>query len=165
MSTATHIDEFFARYTDFPYNPATPVITEFNRLSKFFKWTAKSSEKRAARRAFRNAMVMQFNDFFGTDVNDIRSWHNLCQVLNIVPVPEGLGACKKAVKAVYVNLVDLVDMKRTGKVAQQFNSEKELSVYSKKTEKIFPKKEAKAGGVLRFLLRHIMHPREGRTRA
>jgi hypothetical protein len=67
----------------------------------------------------------------------------------------------KAVKAVYVNLVDLVDMQRTGEPAKQFASEKELSVYSKATKKIFPKDEAKAGGVLRFLLRQILRPRVG----
>lgn len=93
--TATQINAFFARYSTFPYDPTTPVMTEFNRLCKFSNWVAGSRPEQKARGNLRDAMILQFNDFFGTDVNDIQSWHNLCQVLDIVPVPEGLDACKK----------------------------------------------------------------------
>ena len=42
-----------------------------------------------------------------------------------------------------------------------FNTEKELSEYTKETGKYFPKEDAKDGGVLRALRRHIIVPREG----
>lgn len=93
--TATQINAFFARYPAFPYDPTSPVMTEFNRLRTFSNWATGSRLEQRARRGLQDAMILQFNDFFGTDVNDIRSWHNLCQVLDIVPVPEGLTACKK----------------------------------------------------------------------
>lgn len=93
MTTATHIDAFFSQYPTFHYNPSASITTEFNRLCGFFKWS--SSQRTVAREAFRHATALQFNEFFGTDVNDIQTWRNLCQILDIVPVPEELPACKK----------------------------------------------------------------------
>lgn len=40
-------------------------------------------------------MVLQFNDIYGTDEEDLRSWQGLCRVLNIEPVPEELQECRK----------------------------------------------------------------------
>jgi hypothetical protein len=58
----------------------------------------------------------------------------------------------QAVKSRHINLVDLVyhaDKART------FPSIKELASYSIRHKKVFPKESAKAGGILRFLLRPI----------
>jgi len=43
------------------------------------------------------------------------------------------------------------------KKVHQFNSLKELSIYSKKTKKIYPQDEAE-GDVVEVLLRHIDNP-------
>ena len=58
----------------------------------------------------------------------------------------------QAVKSRHINLVDLVyhtDQVRT------FPSIKALAKYSIRHKKIFPKESAKAGGILRYLLRPI----------
>ena len=60
----------------------------------------------------------------------------------------------QAVKSKHINLVDLVY--HTDKV-QMFPSVKALAKYSIENEKIFPKNLAKAGGILRYLLRHIIN--------
>ena len=62
----------------------------------------------------------------------------------------------------HANLVDFVGGSREN--IQIFKSEKELSEYTKETEKFFPKKNADDGGVLRALRRHILLPRESRSR-
>jgi hypothetical protein len=62
----------------------------------------------------------------------------------------------------HVNLVDLVRGSREN--IRIFESEKELSEYTKETEKFFPKENAVDGGVLRALRRHILEPRESRAR-
>jgi len=57
-----------------------------------------------------------------------------------------------AVKSKHINLVDLVyhvDQVRT------FPSIKALAKYSIRHKKVFPKESAKAGGILRYLLRPI----------
>lgn len=63
--------------------------------------------------------------------------------------------------AVFVNICDLVDSPNTGEPVENFPSEVLLADYSKRTGKIFPKENAYAGGLLRYLLRHIKKPRGG----
>jgi hypothetical protein len=62
-----------------------------------------------------------------------------------------------------VNLVDLVDTPRTSTKVRIFKSLKELQDYTIKNRKYFPKEDAYAGGLLRFLLREIIHPYEGES--
>ncbi len=59
------------------------------------------------------------------------------------------------VRQTHVNLVDLVDTQRTGVAVEVFSSLGQLQVYTRETGKVFPKKDAYAGGLLRYLLREI----------
>ena len=71
----------------------------------------------------------------------------------------------QAVSTIHVNLMDLVLIALGfGENIQIFKSERELSKYTNETKKFFPKKHAKDGGVLRALRRHILNPRESRSR-
>ena len=54
-----------------------------------------------------------------------------------------------------MNLVDLVDKLGTGQDVLTYSTEKELADYSMKTRKIFPREDANAGNLLKYLLRHI----------
>jgi hypothetical protein len=58
----------------------------------------------------------------------------------------------------HVNIVDLIDTRNTGRRVKVFNSVQELSMYTKDSGKYFPKENAYAGGVLKFLLREILNP-------
>ena len=60
----------------------------------------------------------------------------------------------------HVNLVDLVEGSREN--IRIFESETELSEYTRNTNKFFPKENAADGGVLRALRRHILAPRDSR---
>lgn len=53
-------------------------------------------------------------------------------------------------------------MPRTGNPPTLFLSESDLADYSKDSRKIYPKDNAYAGGLLRYLLRRIVAPRVGR---
>ena len=64
----------------------------------------------------------------------------------------------QAVLSAHINIVDLVDTQRTGEPVHKFASEKKLSEYTKMTGKFFPMKTAYTTGLLRFLLRRILHP-------
>lgn len=99
------MDDFFARY-HFPYDSSQPSMDEFYRMCDSFGWMRQDSERENARQGLKDAMVQQFNDLYGTDVNNISSWYKLCQVLQVSPIPEGLEACRevcclKAVSPVY----------------------------------------------------------------
>lgn len=58
---------------------------------------------------------------------------------------------------VHVNLVDLVDARRRGRRGdvKVYETVQQLRKYTRKTGKYFPRQVAKAGGVLRGLLRRM----------
>jgi hypothetical protein len=171
---------FFSQYSRFQYQPRNPPITEFNRLCEEHRWKKKkrSAEKKDAREEFNIAIKKEFNSLYGSDENDINNWYKLCHVLRIDPVPNTLKECREvsarlrgpfdfslssqAVSRKHVNLVDLVQGSREN--IQIFKSEKELSEYTKETEKFFPKENVVDGGVLRALRRQILVPRESQLR-
>jgi hypothetical protein len=62
------------------------------------------------------------------------------------------------VKATYVNLVDLVHVPNSAERLVLFDSEDALSRYTKETGKWFPRENAYAGGLLKYLLRDIVIP-------
>lgn len=47
-----------------------------------------------ARDGLKDAMVEQFNEYYGEDIEDINSWQVLCGVLGISPIPQKLDACR-----------------------------------------------------------------------
>ncbi|KAI0033361.1 hypothetical protein K488DRAFT_47848 [Vararia minispora EC-137] len=157
MSSNTPLDAFFATYPSFAYDPSASATAEFARTCAQFRWGEKRRKK--AHRAFSTAMVAQFAATFGTDVGSLRSWQALCEAIDIEEVPDTLTKCKKAVKRSHVNIVDLLDAAMHGERTRGFPSERALSKYTLGTpNKIFPLDRAKAGGLLRYLLRQIIRP-------
>ena len=63
--------------------------------------------------------------------------------------------------ATNANLVDLV---HTNDSVKTFDTVEELSAYTRRTGKIFPRGDVKAGDLLRYLLRHIFNPELDRER-
>ncbi|KAK5099916.1 hypothetical protein LTS08_005631 [Lithohypha guttulata] len=161
------IDRFFAYYPDFDYNRTESSPREFYRMCDFFDWGKNSrdeypAERLQAQEDFRRAMVENFNDHFGTDVDDLQAWEHMCVVLGIEPLPESMQAMKAAVKSTHVNLADLLDNNRSGAVLRIFDTQVELAQYTRSTGRFFPKEDAYAGGLLRFLLREITGTYHGR---
>ncbi|CAE6336557.1 unnamed protein product [Rhizoctonia solani] len=142
--TQTNIHQFFSQYSSsFSYNPSRPVMSEFYRMAKL---------------EIQDALTKDFNLIYGTDVGDLKAWQGLCRVLEFEHVPDDLDECKKMVDATFVNIVDLVDTKITGKPVQHFDSELALSNYTRAHGKFFPRNNVHSGGLLKFLLRHIHQP-------
>ncbi|KAG6819153.1 hypothetical protein H0H93_014834 [Arthromyces matolae] len=156
------LSDYFEDRGGFQYDSSNPAWDEFHRLSRYLRWI--DSEKKSEREAFKNVLVQAFNSIYGTDGQDLESWMTLCNVLRIVPPSNDLQGCRKAVKSAYVNLVDLVDFPNTGDPVKRFATEEQLSGYTKATGKFFPRDDAKAGGLLKHLLRNIMSPRVSRRR-
>lgn len=76
------------------------------------------------------------------------------------------ASLEKLVWDAHVNLVDLVECARTGKRVRKFATLEELRAYTMNPnlKKVFPKKSAYAGGLLKELLREIINPYYGRRR-
>ncbi|KAH8087129.1 hypothetical protein BXZ70DRAFT_899690, partial [Cristinia sonorae] len=147
------VDRFFARHVGFDYDRTRPVMEEFNRMVRDQGWN-----KNQRRRQFdhlRNRMVDQFNEYYGNDIDDINAWRAMCTVLGISPVPDDLQSCRSIVKKQCANIWDYVEAKRLGIEVKRFPTLKNLARYTYKHNKVFPKEHAKAGGVLKYLLRTI----------
>jgi len=160
QNTPGPLATFFATYDRFEYNPAGSATGEFDRLCNFHRWNTKSkkTQRRTAWELFHDALTMQFNDNYGTDIENLTSWQALCAKLGMSPVPEDLKACRKAVRRTHVNLVDLVDIFDTPEIAHIFPSVGALSKYTKESKKFFPRDNVHAGSLLKFLLRQIRNP-------
>ncbi|THH29413.1 hypothetical protein EUX98_g4784 [Antrodiella citrinella] len=152
-TASVHIDAFFASHPTFNYNPTRPFVREFNRMATQFYWGR--YERRDQMSLLRGAVAEQFNAYYGEDENDARGWQELCVVLGIYPVPPTVAERRQAVKSQNVNIFDYIEAKRLGVVVKKFKSIKALAKYSYDEDKIFPKAQAKAGGLLKYLLREI----------
>ena len=92
--TAELIQDFFDGY-EFDYDSSKPIMSEFRRMRYEFDWDRDGEEQQEAREALKDAMVMQFNQYYGTDIEDINNWQILCGVLGISPIPQELQACRE----------------------------------------------------------------------
>ncbi|KAJ8587676.1 hypothetical protein M405DRAFT_863535 [Rhizopogon salebrosus TDB-379] len=160
----TPLAVFFAQFESFSFNARQSSHGNFKRLIRTINSGPDDPERRAARDGFKDALVQEFNELFGTDGNDFAAWQNLCHVLRIVPVPDTIQGCRQRVWDTNVNLVDLVDTARIGTPVRLFASLEELITYTIRTGKVFPKENAYQGGLLKELLREIRNPYFGKRR-
>jgi hypothetical protein len=86
------IAKFFAGYPRFHYHPSSPVWKQFYRMAGLLKWDKDTTD--GARQKLQDALTLQFNSMYGTDVEDIKNWQLLCHVLGIAPVSENLDECR-----------------------------------------------------------------------
>ncbi|KAF4621471.1 hypothetical protein D9613_001220 [Agrocybe pediades] len=166
----TILAKFFANYPEFTYDPSQPATSEFQRLCQCYDWPAKSPgklseldkddqsegkiERKKAEKGFKRALTRQFNSMYGTDEDRLEGWKDLCHKLGVKEVPDTLSECRKIVTGTHVNLIDLID---NGE-ASTFSTVAALSKYTKRTKKYFPRNNANAGNLLKYLLRHIANP-------
>ncbi|KAJ7256628.1 hypothetical protein C8J57DRAFT_1235487 [Mycena rebaudengoi] len=153
----THLEQFFARYPRFYYDPSALVSRRYHTLCNMYGFPrrklnhgmAKSELEltaAAARSGFRIAIVRTFNDLFGID--GTRDFSGADDALR-VSGDSGLSGIQ-AVLDVHVNLVDLVDLVDWGMMGAEihkFETEEDLALYTKATEQFFP---AIRGGSRRF---------------
>jgi len=152
-----------AQYSNFQSDPTAPLLENFRRLAIHEGWKKKSNRYKEERRVFlAQAVELGFLDAFGGNVNSLQAWQSLCRTIGVPETKEGeeatlltsITACKKALKGVFVNLVDLVEAGTAGEViCKKFSSQKELAKYICKTGKVFPRDRAKRNPLLsRFLI-------------
>ena len=162
---------FFSQYPEFDHDPTAPLVREFQRLSLQRGWKADGKKYRQSRQ---NCFAQEFEYHYGQASNKLAGWQTLCEDVYISPIPSSINQCKKvgrsshhgdrpltargnpqALSHVAVNLVDLIDSRRTGKRVKLFPSKAALRNYSIQQRKIFPKHKAKADGFLSALLIEI----------
>lgn len=145
-------DSFFSQYAEFDHDPTAPLVLEFQRLSLQRGWKAGGKTYRRNRQ---ECLTQEFDHHYGHASDKLAGWQALCADVHISPAPSSINQCKKALSRTAVNLVDLIDSRRTGERVKVFPSRTALRNYSIKQNKIFPKKKAKADGFLCALLIEI----------
>ncbi|KAK0192348.1 hypothetical protein F5146DRAFT_927646 [Armillaria mellea] len=139
-SSLTPIQAFFARYPKFSYDLRKGTMAQFHDMAGQLGWGKRIRCK--ALSEIQVALVRQFNEMYGGDANDLRSWKKLCEVVSRREiVPNDIDACKEVIKSVHVNIYDLVDWHPANKVPLPIHdTETALSKYTLHSDyKIFPR--------------------------
>ncbi|KAJ7679433.1 hypothetical protein DFH06DRAFT_1166616 [Mycena polygramma] len=150
-----HLEIFFADYPSFHYNPFMPISAQYMALCLLYGFYRGEPDSNKAYAGFQRAMAQTFSDIFGSNVDDLGNLQSLCRLLGVDPIPGNIKECRKAVRGVHVNLVDLVDWGRMGSAIHRFETEQDLAEYTRTSQKYFPQGEAE-GSLLQFLLRRII---------
>ena len=90
------IAAFFARFSPSPtftYDDTNAPTAEFSRLCEARQWSSKIYKRR--KDAFQTAMVLQFNQIYGTNENDIHAWQAIAVKLGKKRIPDTLTECRK----------------------------------------------------------------------
>lgn len=151
-----HFD-FFMSFPGFKAEESRAVGDEFARLAQFMKWMPRTHEYNVYRgQAFRSAFTVHY----GADASKLDVWQTLCMEVGIQPAPSSITKCKKALERVHVNIVDLVNCRRSGSPVQRFHSYNELKRYTceKGKGRVFPRELAKEEGFIKALLKAFLHP-------
>ncbi|KAI5801157.1 hypothetical protein EDC01DRAFT_612641 [Geopyxis carbonaria] len=148
------MDAFFATYTGFTPTPGTSFHESFAALAAHRGWSPTGNAHARAHRKFREALVVEFNNRFGTDDRSLANWQNMCALLGVHPVPTSITQCRKTLKRTHVNLVDLLQAQSVDDI-RVFENYRALRTYTQDNQLFFPKKQAKAGGLLKALLREM----------
>ncbi|KAF5318803.1 hypothetical protein D9619_011059 [Psilocybe cf. subviscida] len=153
---------FFNQFEHFTYDPQRSASEEIGRLRASGLWESVYGEddSDALYDAYRDALTKEFNERYGKDENDLSAWHVLCARIGLNPIPGTLEECRELVTNTHVNLVDLVHVHATEGTVEKFSDVYKLSAYTIQTKKYFPRDNAHAGNLLKFLLRHILNPEQ-----
>lgn len=149
------IASYFAQYPEFEYTP-TPdwrQVGPFKELASQSEW-GKERRKKELQKLKRIWEKITEQELRGTSLT---RYQQLCLDLDILPPPDTVHLCKKALRTIYVNIFDLVEYRINGRVGgrpTQFKNEKDLKEYSVRKDKIYPKRRAKAE-MLQVLLKKL----------
>ncbi|KAJ3574215.1 hypothetical protein NP233_g1917 [Leucocoprinus birnbaumii] len=104
-------DDFFSEWPDYDSerDRTISVATQLNQLRQRKKWWGpRQIFWNNAYTMYAQALVLQFNASYGTDVNDLETWHRVLRATGS-GMPGSVDECKLLVDSIHVNLVDLVD--------------------------------------------------------
>ncbi|KAI0668367.1 hypothetical protein C8Q78DRAFT_1046767 [Trametes maxima] len=138
---------------------AAPLETEFLRLAAQHGWNPDSARYRNERfRFYGDAVLQDFTRHWGDNDSRLEAWQALCYHLGKAGPYTSIIECKKALKNVHVNLIDLVESKNSARKLRKFTTARALAAYTRETMKIFPKRRAKENPLLKQFLVVVFQP-------
>jgi len=143
----------YSIYTGTRWCKTTHTPNSYGLLQKTYPIMHPTTLSQSDLRHLRKKLVQEFNLTY-TRASRLEEWQNLLRVLEVEDIPNSITQCKKKIKGIHVNLVDL-----TQGELRIFSSRADLQRYTIATNKWFPKQEAKKKGceVLKGLLRVLTY--------
>lgn len=144
---------------------------EFSRLASSQDWVGGTKEYQRQRTiALRSELKLHYfsqsheleEEHELTEEEMLQGYQALCQELGIA-ASDSIQECKRDLKGTLVNIVDLIDARRTGKqvkVWEDFEAFRNYTLMEGHT--INGKEAAKEGGILQSLLQRLRFPRRDR---
>jgi hypothetical protein len=93
--TPRFIADYFAQFPTFRYNARREVWEQFYALRGQMGMNWDDARFESERDTFRDALVQEFNGFYGTDENDLRAWRALCREVGVEPLPTTIKSCRQ----------------------------------------------------------------------
>ncbi|KAG8411739.1 hypothetical protein J3458_015325 [Metarhizium acridum] len=150
----------FAKFEDFTPNADAPFEHEFARLASSQSWVPGSQQYTRERTiALRQELITHYfckpEEPELTDDAKLEGYQALCREVGL-PVSDSEAECKKRLKNTLVNIVDLIDARRTLRGVKVWNDFRAFRKYTLQPKHRIDKGEAKKdGGYLASLLRNL----------
>ncbi|SPO01699.1 uncharacterized protein DNG_04372 [Cephalotrichum gorgonifer] len=163
----------FAKFDNFVPDDGASFDHEFARLASSQEW-APSSREYIQERTIAMREELKYHYFSQsqrlgtlneelTEEQKLAGYQDLCREVGI-PAMDSVDQCKKQLKNTLVNIVDLIDARRTKKGVKVWDNFEAFRTYTLRDGYRIDKEEAKKGeGFLASLLQHLRVPR-GRRR-
>ncbi|KAK1776005.1 hypothetical protein QBC45DRAFT_395586 [Copromyces sp. CBS 386.78] len=140
-------------------NSSTKATSQLNDKKKKKRLTKEEQEERKKKQ---KEVVEKFDEFIGE--RKLKDWKKLCDTIGLEGEFESIQSCREAIEAVHVNIYDVLDadeiIQAGGKARpQRFSTPYELSEYTKRAEKIYPRWMVIRSEPEGALLKNIDNPR------
>ncbi|KAF2274630.1 uncharacterized protein EI97DRAFT_468529 [Westerdykella ornata] len=136
------------QFSGFTPNPYAGVAKEFDRLAEFMGWTGKEFRKRKT-----EAYEAEFNFHFVHGKSKLETWRELCAEVG-VESGGSITQCKKNLKGVLINIVNLLNHRRNPAVTLiKFATFRQFRDSTMRSGNMINREMAKEDGFLRVFLR------------
>lgn len=132
-----NIEAYFAQYPLFDFRPSRSdwrQVSAFNALAKDEKWSQDERSLQYDSFKYTWKAVIDF-EFSGST---LQHYQNLCWELRVNPVPSSKEECRRTLRSVYVNVVDLVQYRRDmreGRTPVEFDTYSSLDELKRNSDK------------------------------
>ncbi|KAF1920995.1 hypothetical protein BDU57DRAFT_534707 [Ampelomyces quisqualis] len=150
ISSTPDVNAYWLQFPGFIPNPTATFTNELERLAKHENWTNKKKRKQQVK-----ALSTEIAHHYGTHMNKLDRWQQLCEDVGIDVVPTSIRQCRKTVAPVLVNLYNVIDHRRNPDVkVRRFKSYGEFCRYTRAGH-VFPRECAKQDGLISVLLKRM----------
>ncbi len=71
-------------------------MDQYFALQDLYGWKRSDFASDEAWEGIREALVLQFNSYFGEDAESLGPWEDLCDLIGLKPIPKTVEDCRKA---------------------------------------------------------------------